>query len=245
MSGRAFLPLLRALHRLRVQVRASSVLLVAGIALAICALGLQTDWGRRWPHQVRREAPPAPAVQPALPQVLPPFVLAAAGAAPADARPLFVPTRRPAPPAPPPPAAAATMQKGQFVLLGTSVGKTLTEFALLKELSTSRTHRIARGKQINGITLERIETARVVLRQGGDSEELTMKARGPSKSAAGPHFAPQTGAFRDVNPSRPAIAPAGAAVPGLSPAASDAVLRFVPPSHAPASATAGPRRSGP
>lgn len=224
MSARFFrLPLLpRFLLR---GVRASNALLTVGTALAASAVGMQTDWGRQWPPRARPDAPAAPAPAVADTALLPPFALPQfdGGLSQAEARPLFVPTRRPAPP-PPPAAPVVVMRKGQFVLLGTSVAKDLAEIALLKEVATNRSHLVRKGAQINGITLERVETARVLLRQGGDSEELRMKtqlaAKGPAAGANVPHVSPG----------------------GPSPAASQAVPQFVPPPQ-PSAAPPGPAQA--
>jgi len=109
------------------------------------------------------------------------------------ARPLFTPTRRPAPAAP---TVASTMVKGQFILTGVLALKD-QRIALLKEKSSGKVHRVERGKEINGATLSTVDSERVVLSQGGDEEVLTMQvqkgpAPGPTAAAAasaGP-FAP-------------------------------------------------------
>src|SRR4029079_876041 len=65
------------------------------------------------------------------------------------ARPLFTPTRRPAPAAP---VAANVMVKGQYTLQGViAVGD--LRIALLREKTSGRVHRLEKGKELNGVTL--------------------------------------------------------------------------------------------
>jgi hypothetical protein len=97
-------------------------------------------------------------------------------------RPLFTPTRRQAPAAP---AGSGSMVKGQFTLQGViAVGD--QRIALLKEKSSGKTHRVEKGKELNGMTLTTVEPDRVTLAQGGDEEVLTLQVqKSPAPSAAG------------------------------------------------------------
>jgi hypothetical protein len=145
------------------------------------------------------------------------------------ARPLFTPTRRPAPPDPS--SGKSSLVRGQFVLQGVIVvGDQRT--ALLKEKATGKVHRVDRGKDLNGILVESIEPTEVTLTVGGDRENVALvvqRADGkapaaPPADAAGPFGSP---------PAAPA--PASAAAP-------------VPPSAtapAPGPAVAGVNRPGP
>jgi hypothetical protein len=149
------------------------------------------------------------------------------------ARPLFTPTRRPAPEAPA--AQASAMVKGQFTLQGvTIVGD--TRIALLREKSSGRTHRVERGRDVNGMTLASVDADRVVLAQGADREELVlMVQKGPSPPvqptvAVGPAgvLAPQQPAVPPrVNP---IAAPPGQPITGAGP--------FLPPGFNPTPAPA-------
>ena len=87
------------------------------------------------------------------------------------ARPLFTPTRRPAPE----PAAQqqAAFQPGQFVLLGVTVAGD-NRIAMLREKSTGRIYRIPRGGEVNGIKLATIERDTVTLAMGGQQEQLPL-----------------------------------------------------------------------
>jgi len=102
------------------------------------------------------------------------------------ARPLFTPTRRPAPEA----AAQqqAAFQPGQFALLGViMVGD--NRVAMLREKSTGRIHRLSRGGEVNGIKLAGIERDSVTLAAGGQQERvplLVQKAGAPGATPGGP-----------------------------------------------------------
>lgn len=87
-------------------------------------------------------------------------------------RPLFTPSRRPA--AVNLAANVPAMKKGQFKLSGTSVSNDLA-LAFLFETATGKTVRITKGKEINGMMLETVEANRIVLKQGEETEELTLR----------------------------------------------------------------------
>jgi hypothetical protein len=136
------------------------------------------------------------------------------------ARPLWTPTRRPAPPAAPTGTASA-MTKGQFTLTGvTIVGA--TKIALLREKSSGRVVRVEQGKDVNGITVAQIGPEQVTLTQGGDQEVVAMLV---SKSGAQP-----------PSPAQPVPAGPFAAAPGVAPAAPPVVAnpaaRAAPPTAA-------------
>jgi len=123
------------------------------------------------------------------------------------ARPLFTPTRRPAPAAP---TAANTMVKGQYILTGVMSLRD-QKYALLKEKSSGKMHRVERGKEINGVTLTTVDNERVVLAQGGDEEVLTLQIqKGPATSAPGAAAAAAAGPFGPASG-----APATAQAPGM------------------------------
>jgi len=144
------------------------------------------------------------------------------------ARPLFIATRRPAP-AQAQAAAAPAMNKGQFTLTGVTIAGD-TKIALLREKSSGRVVRVEQGKEVNGITVARIEPEKVTLTQGGDEEVVSMLvAKGasqpgvppvPMASGAGP-FAPASVAPPGVNPAArasPAGVPVAAPAPPQPPA---------------------------
>jgi general secretion pathway protein N len=129
-------------------------------------------------------------------------------------RPLFTPTRRPAPPQAQA-AAVPVMNKGQFTLTGvTIVGE--TKIALLREKSSGRVVRVEQGKDVNGITVAKIEPEKVTLTQGGDQEVVAMLVSkgAPPPTAPPVPVASAAGPFAPV----PAAQPAGVA-PGVNPTA--------------------------
>jgi hypothetical protein len=90
------------------------------------------------------------------------------------ARPLWTPTRRPAPAA----AAPSTYTPGQYVLQGVIVaGNTRT--AMLREKANGRLHRVEAGKQLNGITVADISPESVTLSQGADREVVPLQVQRP------------------------------------------------------------------
>ena len=122
------------------------------------------------------------------------------------ARPLFTPTRRPAPAAAPP----STYTPGQFVLQGVIVaGGTRT--AMLREKSTGKMHRVEAGRDVNGIRVAQIDAEAVTLTQGADREVLQLQVQRPS---ATPGAAPgaAAGPFGPVTPAPPAPPVPGVAV---------------------------------
>jgi hypothetical protein len=138
------------------------------------------------------------------------------------ARPLFTPTRRPAPVA----AAPSTYTPGQFLLQGVIVvGDTRT--AMLREKSSGRMHRVETGREINGIRISQIDREAVTLTQGSDREVLQLQVLRPGAVAnAGP--APANAAVGPFGPMSP-TGPAGFPLPGGPPAGVPA-----PPGQAPA-----------
>lgn len=203
---------------------------LAALAIALAAvIALESKFGASLvsatrPGAVRRAAP-------ADAKLLPPISVAAAEQAYPEtaARPLFTPTRRPAPEAVAAPQ--STFQKGQFVLLGVIVVGS-NRIAMLREKSNGRLHRVEQGREINGIKVLEIERETVTLAQGGEQEKLGLtvqKAPGAGASAVsqGPFSntapPPAPGAVPPP-PAAPANVPASpfprpGAVPGAPPQA--------------------------
>jgi hypothetical protein len=128
------------------------------------------------------------------------------------ARPLFTPTRRPAP-AQAVAANSTAMVKGQFTLTGVTIAGD-TKIALLREKSSGRVVRVEQGKEVNGVTVANIEPDRVTLAQGGDQEVVGMLV-----AKAGPAV-PAPAAATPAGPFAPASAAPGAGLPvGVNPAA--------------------------
>jgi hypothetical protein len=154
-------------------------------------------------------APRAPA-KVADAKMLPPFSLASAEqVAPETAeRPLFIPTRRPAPPAA---TVQPTMRKGQFALTGVTVSSEAS-FAFLRELSTGKTKSVRKGAEVNGLRVDAVEPRRVVLRQGEETEDLFLAIQSPPKPAAPPPGTPGAPGAGGAPPNL--FAPGGVPLPG-------------------------------
>src|SRR5262249_19086995 len=90
-------------------------------------------------------------------------------------RPLFSPTRRPAPPPPPPEPPKRQMETGQYQLTGTvQVGNKL--YAFLKEVKSGRGLRAAEGDTLStGLKLAKGDVDRVVFSQYDNEEEVKMQ----------------------------------------------------------------------
>jgi hypothetical protein len=141
-------------------------------------LGFELGWGR----QVHRlpEAPPIVEAKQVTPALLPEYKIEGglAGRAETVNRSLFNPTRRPAPLLAAE-AGRSQMQRGQFVLTGTSLAGERA-IAFLREVPGGKARTVRQGEQINGMLVAEVKPDRVRLSVGGDSEELVLKiAAGP------------------------------------------------------------------
>ena len=139
-------------------------------------------------------APPSSAaarkVAPSEAKLLPPIAAVTPDAAyPETAlRPLWIPTRRPAPPA----AAAASQPafaRGQFILQGVTIAGN-TKIAMLKEKSTGRIHRVEQGREVNGLQVAEVEAEKVTLAQGAEREVVELRVQRPGAAGATPAAAP-------------------------------------------------------
>lgn len=166
-------------------------------------IGFETGWGQamRPPLPTANDVPrPSDMLA-----TLPAFTLPALEGAFKETaeRPLFSPTRRPA--ALNLAANVPAMKKGQFKLSGTAVNSDLT-IAYLREVTSGKTVRVAKGKEINGMTLATVEVNRVVLKQGEETEEL-MLGTAPSPPAPAKVAPPPPGPAQALQPTPPAGAP--------------------------------------
>ena len=163
-----------------------TVLIGVLVVALLAVIGLETQWGsslRPTPVVTIAQAPKAGDTS-----LLPAFVLPGVDAGFKESldRPLFLPTRRPVP------VTTATaqplMKKGQFRLAGTVVNQELP-FAFLVEIATGKGMRVAKGADIlsTGISVAAIDAVRVVLKQGDETEELSLRtASSPPPVAAQP-----------------------------------------------------------
>ena len=201
--------------------------ILAGVAaVLLIAIGIETGFGTR----LRRDPPAEPTKSAAPPdaKLLPPLALVSPEQAYPEttARPLFVPTRRPAPVET---VAKSSFERGQYVLQGVIVvGDQRT--ALLKEKTSGRVHRVDKGKDFNGVTVEAVEPTKVTLAMGGERETLNLtvqKAGGPGAPGAPAAAHPEGGPFAAA-----AAQPAGAAAASQPPPQLGAPPITVPPASA-------------
>jgi hypothetical protein len=185
-----------------------------GIAATLVGVGLETDWGRNW--RGTNQYPAAPTRAPLDTRAVPAFQLPPLATAYRETveRPLFIPTRRPAPAGS---AAQAAMKKGQFRLAGTTVSENVS-VAFLFETATNKTHRVNKGNDINGITVDMVAANRVVLKQGEETEELSLRTSQSPKPPPPPPppAAGQPGAVAlQGGPSQTQPGPQGVPLPGV------------------------------
>lgn len=200
------------------------VVLAAVVAAELVALG--------------RASKPAPSARgaPAPVKLLPQVAAVAPEAAYPEtaARPLWIPTRRPAPP---PVAAQPSFARGQFILQGVTIAGA-TRIALLKEKASGRIHRVEKGRDLNGLQVAEVEAERVVLAQGAEREVLDLSVQRPGAPAAGPTPAPPPagvagGPFASPSAQPPRAAAAAAATAAAPAAASGPVNLQIPPGPLP------------
>ncbi len=172
-----------------------AVLAAVAVLLAIL-IGFETGFGARLTQSPARDAPKR--ATPPEAKLLPPVVAQAPEQAFPEiaARPLFTPTRRPAPVEAV--AGKPAFARGQFVLQGVIVvGEQRT--ALLREKTSGRVHRVDRGKDVNGITVEAIAPTEVTLLMGGEREKVALVIQRPegaaARSGAAPSIEPAQGPF--------------------------------------------------
>jgi len=184
---------------------ALTTLLAILIAATLGFIGWETDWGRA----LRGGAPElTPRSANLDTKSLPPFQLAPLEQNYKEMieRPLFTSSRRPAPPANQ--LAQEMMKKGQFKLAGTSVSAGLS-VAFLVETATNKTHRVSMGSDINGIKVTRVEASRIVMTQGEESEELSLR------SSVSPKIAPPAPLAQVAAGGQPLNQPGQQGMPGV------------------------------
>lgn len=161
--------------------RSPAIFALAILAAALlAALALEFALGGREATEPkpRRNVPAEAKLLPPLPQVVPEQAYAETAA-----RPLFVPTRRPAPEVAT--AAAPAFQRGQFTLQGVIVaGGTRT--AMLREKANGRVHRLEVGRDVNGVRVIQIDPALVTLAMGDEQEVLPLSVQRPGAPGAPP-----------------------------------------------------------
>ncbi|MGE5097629.1 MAG: hypothetical protein ACM3SO_21005, partial [Betaproteobacteria bacterium] len=150
--------------------------LIAGLAVLGTALAVLLAFEI---VDASRSTIPAGPVKPAMPasaKLLPATVAVAPEQAYPEvvARPLFTPTRRPAPPQAV--AAAQAFNRGQFQLLGVIMAGN-SKTAMLREKSNGKIHRVEQGREVNGIKVASIDREAVTLAQGGETEVVPLQVQ--------------------------------------------------------------------
>ena len=222
---------------------------MAGMALLavllVVLIGFETGFGAR----LRTPIPQEPAKRAAAPEakLLPPLAMVSPEQAYPEtaARPLWVPTRRPAPVEA---VDRPRFAKGQFILQGVIVvGDSRT--AMLREKTSGKVHRVETGKELNGIKVEKIEPMEVTLAQGGEREVVALVVQKPGATTPGqPAAAADTGPFGAAAAPPPAAGQPAAANPAASALARPPTGRAAadPSQTSPAGrATFGPAGSNP
>ena len=184
----------------------------APVAVALAAvIAWETNWGESLTRPI--VVAQVPESRPVMPALLPEYKPTAGPEIYAEVvdRPLFSPTRKPAPPPPPPSPPEQPkpqMQTGQYQLTGTiQVGEKL--YAFLKEVKSGKGLRAAQGDQLpTGLKLAKVEPDRVVFTQFDSEEEVKMVV---SKSTRLTPTAPPPG-----SPGAPGT-PGNPVVPGAVP----------------------------
>lgn len=124
------------------------------------------------------------------------------------------------------------MKKGQFVLVGVLITP-VQKSALLRDIQTKKTETVAQAGLIRGLTLGEVEPTRVVLRQGVDSEELTLNVQiGTNR----PITAPTPAALALSSPvavAKPPMPPVSAPAPSASASSMGSLAKPVDMASAP------------
>ncbi len=189
------------------------------VVAAATVLGAEVEWSKR-PAIALPAAADAP-TQTVEPGLLPEFTIPGGmeGRRETVDRTLFNPTRRPAPAPAAPEAAKPKMQRGQFVLTGTTMveGKST---AFLREVNGGKSRRVHQGESVNGLLVAEVKPDRVKLTMGDESEELVLKVIANSKPTPVP---PQQAFVPPVAPGQPVPIAQGA--PQVVPGAPDASVQ--------------------
>ncbi len=185
-----------------------TTILAVALATTVAVIGWETDWGRA----LHSDAPLPSSDRVA---TIDSKILPAYGLAPMESnyketveRPLFISTRRPAPAST---NSQTVMKKGQFKLAGTTISAGAS-VAYLFETANNKTHRVSLGGDINGIKVERVEATRVVLKQGDDSEELSLRTS-PSPKVVAPQVAAAPAPGQPGQPAQPGVPGGGPPMP--------------------------------
>ena len=156
------------------------------LAAFLVVLGAETEWGSRLHHM----PDPAAAIEPkpVSPALLPEYQIEGGLAAHAEtvSRTLFNPTRKPSPVVVADAQQRKQMQKGQFVLTGTTIAGD-RNIAFVREVAGNKSRIVKQGDQINGMMVAEVKPDRVKLTLGDEAEDLLLKAPpGPRTTSVAP-----------------------------------------------------------
>lgn len=150
--------------------RAITVVAVVLSLVLAGAMAYEWQWGERFRQEIMKIR--GMGAKMASVPLLPEFSLPPREAAYSETltRPLFIPSRRGSLTGSKGPQ---QMKKGQFVLSGVIIvpGQRL---ALLRDVTTGKSERVEQGREIRGMTAERVDAGVVVLKQGNETEELLL-----------------------------------------------------------------------
>jgi hypothetical protein len=160
---------------------------VIALGLSLVLAGIMVyewQWGERFQHEVSKVH--ATSAKAAAVTLLPEFSLPSRTTySETLTRPIFAPSRRGN-------LADNTgrqqMKKGQFALSGVIIvpGQRL---ALLRDVTTGKSERVEQGQEIRGMLAERVDASEVELKQGNETEVLTLVVQ----RTPAPQPAPQQG----------------------------------------------------
>ncbi|HXS53990.1 MAG TPA: hypothetical protein VN782_15755 [Usitatibacter sp.] len=186
-------------------------------AILVAAIGLETGFGTRLgptiPAGVSKRAVPNEAKLLPAPAPIDP----ATTYTEMVARPLFTPTRRPAPAAEP--AAEASFKRGQYVLQGVIIAAGM-KIAMLREKATGKVHRVEEGHDLAGMKLAEVKPDSVTLAAGKEQEVLPLQVlKQPAAAGAATPEGPFSAHVGPRNPAAPPPpnAPAHAPEPAFGP----------------------------
>src|SRR5438132_494723 len=154
------------------------------LAALVTLIAMETDFGRAL-RIVMPAAQPVPA-KPVNVSLLPEYTIDGGVAKHTETvgRPLFVPTRRPAPVALVE-VAKPKMQRGQFALTGTTVAGERS-LAFLKEMQGGKSRTVKQGDTINGLVVAEVKPDRIKLTFGDEAEDLVLKVQANPKTTPQP-----------------------------------------------------------
>ncbi|MDR0249890.1 MAG: hypothetical protein LBI35_01020 [Burkholderiales bacterium] len=158
------------------------------VLLLLITLAVEWDRGRKW------RQPPTTSVAVANPlevTLLPEFKASELQERKETVeRPLFVPTRRPAPPASAVEIEPSRVERGLFVLSGTAIQGQI-RIAFLRNAKDNKPKTVRVGDTVEGMNVSVITADKVILTAGGQEEELLLKVAAGPKGAVTPAALPQ------------------------------------------------------